>query len=415
MEAAEVEIPSYFLCPISIQLMKDPVTICTGVTYDRQSIEKWMFTLGNNTCPLTRQHVHSTDLTPNHTLLRLIQQWCDLNSSKGVDRISTPPPPLDADQLHKLLRDIESSPAPAFQAKALKKLRSVAGESEGNRQLIALSDAPAALVFLIENHSAETDEAGCCYEIAAACEEALGILYSLPLRDKTLDSITTAGCLPSVAYVLKRGTSNARFHAAMLLQSVSTKVLERFVMNANEEIIEGLLEMLTEEVCHQATMAALNVLTAMSNSSRRSRKKAIEAGAVSALIELLPDQTVEKKNICERMLCLLDVLCGCAEGRAAMADHAMGIAAVSKKIIRVSPLATEKAVRIVWSLCKCSPSKQIINEVVQIGAVAKLCMLMHSECTPKTKSKAKEMLRVHDKFWRNSSCVPSIIYPKSVL
>ncbi|GLJ55801.1 hypothetical protein SUGI_1198140 [Cryptomeria japonica] len=388
MDSAEIEIPSYSLCPISMQLMKDPVTLCTGVTYDRQSIEKWMFTLGNKTCPITRQHIHNSELTPNHTLWRLIQQWCDLNSSKGVHRISTPPPPLDTDQLHKLLRDSESSPASAFQVKALKKFRSVAGESESNRRLMAFSDAPAVLVCLIENPSAETDEAGCCYEVTAACEDALGILYSLPLPEETFDSLATANCLASVASILKRGTSNARFHAAVLLQKVSKKVLERFVMNANDDLIEGLLEVLTEEVCHKATVAALEVLTAMSSTSRRSRIKAIQAGAVSALIESLPDQSVEKKKICERMLCLLDVLCGCAEGRAALVDHAMGVPSVSKKIMRISALATEKAVRILWSICKFSPSQRILNEMVQIGAVAKLCMLVHSDCTPKTNRKA---------------------------
>lgn len=35
-------IPQEFKCPISMELMKNPVTISTGVTYERKSIEKYM-------------------------------------------------------------------------------------------------------------------------------------------------------------------------------------------------------------------------------------------------------------------------------------------------------------------------------------------------------------------------------------
>ncbi|CAA0810724.1 plant U-box 24 [Striga hermonthica] len=41
----EIEVPQYFLCPISLQIMKDPVTTVTGITYDRDCIEKWAKTL----------------------------------------------------------------------------------------------------------------------------------------------------------------------------------------------------------------------------------------------------------------------------------------------------------------------------------------------------------------------------------
>ncbi|GLJ55812.1 hypothetical protein SUGI_1198290 [Cryptomeria japonica] len=407
MDSTELEIPSYFLCPISMQLMADPVTLSTGATYDRHSIEKWVYTMGNNTCPLTKQPLPNTDLTPNHTLRRLIQQWCVLNSSAGVHRISTPRPPLDADRLNKLLQDMAS-----FQLKSLKKLRSAAAESEGNSRFIASSAAPVALISVIESYSTESDEAGYSYDVAVACEEALGILYSLPLPDETLDSIATSKCLASLAAILKRGTSSARFYSSMLLQTLSRKCLERLVMNANDELIEGLLELLTEEVSHQTTVAALEMLSAIASNSRRMRMKTIEAGAVSVLIESLPNQTLEKKGRCERMLCLLDVLCGCAEGRAAVADHAMGIPAVSKKILRVSDLATEKAVRILWLLCKISPSKRVIDEMLQIGAVTELCLLLNYACSAKTRSKVNEVLRMHGKCWKSRSCISSVNFPE---
>ncbi|GMP99387.1 hypothetical protein CsSME_00046872 [Camellia sinensis var. sinensis] len=37
-----VPIPSYFRCPLSLELMSDPVIVASGQTYDRTSIHKWL-------------------------------------------------------------------------------------------------------------------------------------------------------------------------------------------------------------------------------------------------------------------------------------------------------------------------------------------------------------------------------------
>ncbi|KAJ4967126.1 hypothetical protein NE237_018975 [Protea cynaroides] len=47
----EVDVPSYFLCPISLQIMKDPVTVSSGITYDREpkmrvQVDLWKFSKG---------------------------------------------------------------------------------------------------------------------------------------------------------------------------------------------------------------------------------------------------------------------------------------------------------------------------------------------------------------------------------
>ncbi|CAA0818289.1 U-box domain-containing protein 19 [Striga hermonthica] len=67
-----------FTCPISLEIMGDPVTIQTGHTYDRKSITKW-FESGNRTCPKTGERLVSLELVPNLALKRLITQWCQEN------------------------------------------------------------------------------------------------------------------------------------------------------------------------------------------------------------------------------------------------------------------------------------------------------------------------------------------------
>ncbi|GAB4850495.1 hypothetical protein Ancab_029801 [Ancistrocladus abbreviatus] len=92
-EELKLEIPADFRCPISLDLMRDPVILSSGVTYDRISIEGW-FEAGNYTCPVTQQTLNTRCLIPNHTLLKMIQEWCTKNQQFGVERIPTPKSPL---------------------------------------------------------------------------------------------------------------------------------------------------------------------------------------------------------------------------------------------------------------------------------------------------------------------------------
>ncbi|PPD82461.1 hypothetical protein GOBAR_DD20617 [Gossypium barbadense] len=76
-----VPCPEEFKCPLSNQLMRDPVILASGQTYDRPFIQKWL-NAGNRTCPRTQQVLSHTILTPNHLIREMISQWC---KSQGIE------------------------------------------------------------------------------------------------------------------------------------------------------------------------------------------------------------------------------------------------------------------------------------------------------------------------------------------
>ncbi|KAF8701989.1 hypothetical protein HU200_033324 [Digitaria exilis] len=67
-------------CPITLELMTDPVTVTTGQTYDRASIKKWIKS-GCRTCPVTGERLRSAELVPNMAARGIIEQ---LLLSRGV-------------------------------------------------------------------------------------------------------------------------------------------------------------------------------------------------------------------------------------------------------------------------------------------------------------------------------------------
>ncbi len=61
-----------FQCPLTMEVMRDPVMTTDGQTYERMEIERW-FALGNRTSPLTGAELPCTLLFPNIALRNAIQ------------------------------------------------------------------------------------------------------------------------------------------------------------------------------------------------------------------------------------------------------------------------------------------------------------------------------------------------------
>ncbi|GER53093.1 U-box domain-containing protein 9 [Striga asiatica] len=78
--------PEEFVCPLSKELMRDPVIIATGQTFDRPFIQKWL-KAGNRTCPKTEQVLSHTILTPNHLIRDMITHYCKTNGINLPDPI----------------------------------------------------------------------------------------------------------------------------------------------------------------------------------------------------------------------------------------------------------------------------------------------------------------------------------------
>ncbi|TKY47235.1 U-box domain-containing protein 4 [Spatholobus suberectus] len=82
--SSPVPIPADFCCPLSLELMTDPVIVASGQTYERAFIKNWI-DLGLTVCPKTRQTLAHTNLIPNYTVKALIANWCESNNVQLVD------------------------------------------------------------------------------------------------------------------------------------------------------------------------------------------------------------------------------------------------------------------------------------------------------------------------------------------
>ncbi|KAK1411004.1 hypothetical protein QVD17_37547 [Tagetes erecta] len=409
----EIEIPSFFICPISLEIMKDPVTLSTGITYDRESIEKWLGNKKNNTCPITKQTLSDIELTPNHTLRRLIQSWCTINAPFGIERFPTPRLPVSRSQILKLLQESKS---PHLQMKCLKRLKTIVLESDMNKRSVEAAGAVDYLAYVITNPLASNStssssvdgEISCFDSLLNAVDEALSILYHLNLSQTGLKSLfgKNGEFVEALTHVMQCATSDeSRTYAVLLLKSMM-EVVEPVdqLMSLKPQFFVELKDVLLKQISRKATKAALKLLIAVCPWGRN-RVKIVEAGVVPALVDTLLDHN--EKVITEMVLMMLNQLCLCADGRAELLKHGAGLAVVSKNIFRVSPSASEMAVRVLHSVAKFSGNGSVLQEMLQLGVVRKLCFLLQVDyCGNKTCEKTREILKMHARVWKGSSCIP---------
>ncbi|GMY15731.1 E3 ubiquitin-protein ligase PUB24-like [Fagus crenata] len=399
----EIEIPQYFICPISLQLMKDPVTAVTGITYDRESIEQWLMSAKLDTmisCPVTKQPLQrdNWDLTPNHTLRRLIQAWCIANATKGVDRIPTPKSSLDKTHVVKLVRELGVS---RLCLSALKKMEELAMENERNKSCMAEAGVAKEMCLLIMRFLREGRKAG--------LEEALRILRLIWSPKPELKNLVNENYdfIDSLIWVLHCEIDNH-----VVVKAEAMLVLKMAIGVANSSRLERLkldffktiIMVLRGKICHsqQAIKSALHVLIEACPWGRN-RLKIVEAGAIFELIELELENP--EKNITELIFNVLSQLCSSADGRAEFLRHAGSMALVSKRILRVSSATDDRAIHILSLIAKFSATNEVIQEMLRVGAVTKLCMVMQADCAMYLKEKARGVLKLHSIVWNNSPCI----------
>ena len=75
----EEEPPDDFVCPITTEVMSDPVMAADGHAYERTAIERWLAT--KSTSPLTGGELEHSILIPNHNLRRTIREWQEARAS----------------------------------------------------------------------------------------------------------------------------------------------------------------------------------------------------------------------------------------------------------------------------------------------------------------------------------------------
>lgn len=130
-----------FYCPITRDVMVDPVETSSGQTFERSAIDKWLSD-GNKRCPLTGTSLNPAVLRPNKTLRQSIEEWKDRNT---IITIASMKPTLKSIDEQEVLQ-------------CLQQLQDLCKEKDIHREWITLENYIPLFIELLSGKSREIRE-----------------------------------------------------------------------------------------------------------------------------------------------------------------------------------------------------------------------------------------------------------------
>ncbi|XXG44360.1 hypothetical protein AAC387_Pa01g4190 [Persea americana] len=400
-----------FRCPISLDLMRDPVIVASGHTYDRSSIIRWIDS-GHHTCPKSGQKLIHMALIPNYALKSLILQWCQDNDVQLIDNyLPLPSPDSDEDSFYQkpsLGKAVDHISAVKTAVEAVKMMadflvgklatgsmeirrhaafeaRLLAKSGMDNRRIIAESGAIPFLVTLLTANDPRTQE------------NAVTALLNLSILDNNKVLIMEAGAIDGIIEVLQVGKSmEARENAAATIFSLSMIDECKLMIGAHPLAIPALVGLLKEGTSvgkRDASMALYNL--AIYNANKVS---IVAADAVPLLVQLLMD---DKARITDNALAVLALLSGCTEGLKEIRENRAAVSLFVDLMRFGSAKGKENSVALLSGMCRNGGEEIARRLLINPTSIPSLQSLV-SEGSPKAKRKAEALLRLLDRYCSQS-------------
>ncbi|KAG6435860.1 hypothetical protein SASPL_100741 [Salvia splendens] len=376
-EELYVTVPNLFRCPISMDVMKSPVSLCTGVTYDRSSIEKWL-ALGHKTCPATLQTLPSTLTTPNLTLRRLIQLWLS-----HADAARAPQCAVSKQEAAAIIKDELNAPS-------LEKLINFMKASEGNLKFVALSSSAISrfVEFFVESDEIRIREL--IVEVFDLISSESGVREKL--SELILNSADGRECLSPFVTVLLKGNANAKVKSAKILELIAQNPESQHKISDRPGLLESLYTLTTAESDYSAVEAGLSALLAIAT-TRAAKKELIRFGIVRTAGRILSGSD-PARGVIERTVAMLESVASCTEGRGAIGGDRECVAETVRRLMKCSGTATENGIAVLWSVCCLARDESAQETAEEENGLTKVLLVMQSGCSSSTSMMCRELVKV---------------------
>jgi len=391
-----ITVPTFFRCPISLDVMKSPVSLCTGVTYDRASIQRWLDG-GNNTCPATMQILQNKDFIPNRTLQRLIEIWSDsVRRRTCVESAELAAPTRDeiADAIDRVKIEKEERD----DREVLSKIVRFGRESDDNRGFLAgKDDFVILLVDLINQVDFETTSAAKSLVVQEAVKILSTIRSKVSDRRRFSNLIITNGRdrLSVIVYLFKTGNVELKIDCAGLLEFIAVDAESKLLIAERTGLITELMKSISKDSDLSLIESSLSCLIAIS-SPKRVKLNLLREKLIGDVTKLLSDSTSSLSvSVTEKCLKLLEILASTKEGRSEICGgDGECLKTVVKKLMKVSTAATEHAVTVLWSVSYLFKEDKALEAVTSVNGVTKILLLLQSNCSPAVRRMLTDLLKV---------------------
>ncbi|KAG8378949.1 hypothetical protein BUALT_Bualt07G0037700 [Buddleja alternifolia] len=390
--------PEDFRCPISLELMTDPVTVSTGQTYDRVSIQKWLKS-GNLICPKTGEKLKSLEMVPNTNLKKLIHQFCSeygvslaksRTKNRDISRTILPGSPANAEAVKFLSQFLTLSlgyGTDRQKKKAAYEIRLLAKSNLFNRSCLIESGSIIPLLELITSSDPEMQE------------NTISALLKLSKQPRGQKEIIKNGGLNMILMALKNGiTLESRQIAAATVFYLSSVHEHRKMIGENGETIPALLQVIKEGTPCGKRNSVVAIFALLFY--HRNRDRAIAAGAVPILLNL--SESTDRVELKTDTLAVLSTLADSVDGSTEILQ-ASGLPLVLRLLKCIETRAgKEYCVSILHSLCL-NRGPDVVSVLAKDVSLMSVLYSLLTEGTSHAGRKSRSLIKILQKFSETTS------------
>ncbi|KAJ4704276.1 RING-type E3 ubiquitin transferase [Melia azedarach] len=384
--SAEVNVPSDFRCPISLELVRDPVVVATGQTYDRQSITLWIES-GHNTCPKTGLTLAHTNLITNTALRNLISMWCREQkipfeyaaSNESLNGVEINKAALEATKMTAsfLINKLSTSQSMEAANDVVYELRVLAKTDSDSRACIAEAGAIPLLVRYLGPDSGS--------RFPNLQVNAVTTILNLSILEANKTRIIdTDGALNGVIEVLRSGANwEAKGNAAATIFSLSGIHAHRKRIGRKIRVIKGLVDLAKEgptSTKRDALVAILNLAA-----DRETVGRLVEGGVVQIISEVIDALPEESVTILEAVVK--------RGGLAAIAAAYSSIEKLCHLLREGSDTTRESASATLVTICRKGGS-EMVAEIAAMPGIERVIWELMESGTTRARRKAASLLRI---------------------
>nr|CAG2131179.1 At421350-like [Capsella bursa-pastoris]CAG2165880.1 At421350-like [Capsella bursa-pastoris]CAG2169202.1 At421350-like [Capsella bursa-pastoris] len=361
------ELPNDFRCPISLEIMSDPVILQSGHTFDRVSIERWIDS-GNRTCPITKLPLsENPSLIPNHALRSLISNFAHV-SPKESSRPRAQQEHSQSQSQALISTLVSRSSSNASKLESLSRLVRLTKRDSLIRRKVTESGAVRAALDCVDsgNHVLQ--------------EKSLSLLLNLSLEDDNKVGLVADGVIRRIVAVLREGSPDCKAIAATLLTSLAVVEVNKATIGSYPDAISALVSLLRlgNDRERKESATALYALCLFQDN----RKRVVDCGSVPILVEAADSGL-------ERAVEVLGLLVKCRGGREEM-SKVSGFVEVLVNVLRNGSLkGIQYSLFILNCLCYCS--REIMDKVIREGVV-EICFGLEDNESEKIRRNATNLV-----------------------
>lgn len=303
-----------FVCPLTKQVMCDPVTLENGQTFEREAIEKWFKECRESgrkpVCPLTLKELKSTDLNPSIALRNTIEEWTARNETAQLERacqslnISSAEGDIllalkyvqhicQRSQSNKhVVRNVEivsmvvdmlKSSSRKVRCTALETLRILVEEDADNKAILAEGDTVRTIVKFLS------------HELSKEREEAVSLLYELSKSEALSEKI---GSINGAILILV-GMSSSKSENILTVEKAEKTLenLEKYENNVRQMAENGRLQPLSALLLKGSQETKLSMASFLGDLVLNNDMKVLVAQtAGSSLINIMKSGNIQSRE-----------------------------------------------------------------------------------------------------------------------